>query len=202
MANLYELARLVAVLPADYLKDLYWRSWKAKVFLALDSAAAAMQAFVNHLGLLVKVCHSSYKRGATIYLEYGRIARKWVPSNLPRSHVPPTWPADRVHVGNIVSWPLDEVSPANAYRLQEIIMIGLPSGIRKPSRKVREIPHAHQTTRVTATVVPLCSLPIFELMNISWGTILPSANDPRTVPYQTVKHRYKTSYRSVIFEPM
>jgi hypothetical protein len=202
MANLYELARLVAALPSDSLKDLYWRSWKAKVVLALDTAAAAMQTFVNHLGLLVKVCHPSNKRGATIYLECYRPARKWVPSNVPRSRVPPSWPADMVQWGSRVSWPLDEVSPANAYRLQEIILAGLPSGIRTPSQRVREIPHAHKIARVTATAVPLCSLPIFELMYISWGTILPSINDPQALPYQTLKHRYRTTYGSVIFEPM
>jgi hypothetical protein len=200
MVSQYELARLVAALPADTLKDLYWRSWKARVIFALDTAAATMQTSVNHLGLFVKVCHSSNKRGATIYLEYSRPGRKWESSNFPRIAMPSLWPPDLVLGSGSISWPSNEVSPASAYRFQQIILVGLPSGNRVPSRRIREVPHAHKTARVTATAVPLCSLPIFELLYVPWALVLPDINDPHALPYQTVKHPYEITYRFVAFE--
>jgi hypothetical protein len=198
METHFQLARMVAELPAESIKDLYWRTWKMKVLIALDTIVGSIQTLVTHMGLTVQVCHSSNKRGATIFLESSRPGRKWDPQlNHPIYRLMPLRTADSVMEAHPVTWPSDEISPAKAHRLQQIILGGLPSVIRVHNQRTREVPHARKTVKVTATCVPLCSLHIFELMYDPLAYTLPTIDDPGAVFYRMVKHPYETTYRSM-----
>jgi hypothetical protein len=183
----YELARLVSPLQAESLKDMLWRSWKAKVISALDATVATMEATVRPLGLTVKICHSANKRGATIYLESSRPGRMWQPLDMELS---PLRPADLVPAVRTVAWPSGEFSPENARRLQQIIWGGLPSVVRVRDRRLQEIPYWETTVRATATSVPLCSLPIYNLMCTTWTDALPRIDEPQALAYRTLKYPY------------
>jgi hypothetical protein len=191
MEHHYGTAQFVSAIPAGEVKDLYWRTWKANLIIELEILADKLNISVTSLGLRVSVCHSRDRIGATFYIESSHCGRKWEPPT--RKREPISFADPPPPLSGHVMWNESDISPANAYRLQQIVqseIVSIGGGLTPCT--VLMTPATDKNIPSTATSVPLCLLSMLKLSLTTWFTLpegLPRKYGTTNLPYVNM-HRY------------
>lgn len=189
MQERYEAARAISAITGGEVKDTYWNTWKKSIHTALDALIAEISNFVQPMGLNVQCCFAYGHAGATLYLEAPANGSNWQPTNnyWGPPQVPPALPESPPFV-----WNPREISPGNASAFQALwVNRGKPPLTEKQvvAMKIAK----PQPIVTSATVVPVCSLPLFTIGYVAHPhTITPTALVKRH-PYVTTymcRHHY------------
>lgn len=194
----YKAAQLVSSIPGGPLKDVYWRTWKANVFAALDDMCNEISHCLAGIALRCVIVHSALRQGATFYIEALHPGRQWTPANGPCAIVLPI-PASRCGPGP-VCWPSHEISPQAAFRIQQIVLGGGRSGTNVQLPK--------PVTTVSDRCVPVCKMMLYDALmgtNANWSLIpdidtSPGSRDISWIVAQ--QQRYVTRYPSSLMDRM
>jgi hypothetical protein len=174
MEKHYKSAQQISALPADTLKDLYWRKWKANVVVDLDRLAAEITGQLSGISMRGRVCHCSGKRGATIFIESVSAYRKWTESGFARSIAGLPVPAFIPTTAE--TWEQTKLSPQAAYALLQILLGGLPTLVKVTSQRSNNggVHMANgKVISVSGSMMPVSTLSLFGLRFIDWVHLPP-----------------------------